>query len=146
MYLDFLGFSICTPLDNFSWSQYKSLYLDFLGFRFAPPPPWPFFLKPLYKFIPAVSGGVNRISICIPLNHFSWSHYKSLYLDLFRISNCTPFDHFSWSHYKSLYLDFLGFRFAPPPMIIFPEVTIKVYIPRFFRISIFTPPPLDHFS
>ena len=31
-------------------------------------------------------------------------------------SICTTnhFDHFSWSHYESLYLDFLGFRFAPP--------------------------------
>ena len=30
----------------------------------------------------------------------------------FRIA---PHEHFSWGHYKSIYLDFLGFRFAPPP-------------------------------
>ena len=44
-----------------------------------------------------------------------------------------PLERFSWSHYKSLYLDFLGFRIAPP-LCFFPEGTIKVYSWIFFWI------------
>ena len=91
----------------------------FLGIRFAPPPP--------------------------PLERFSWSHYKSLYLDFlgFRIAPPLVFFFseatikvytwiFFWSHYKSLYLDFLGFRIAPPLVFFFSEATIKVYTSIFF--------------
>ena len=57
----FFRISNCTPsLESFPEATMEVYTCILIGFRFAPPPPWSFFLKPLYKSIPAVSGGVER--------------------------------------------------------------------------------------
>ena len=84
---------------------------------------------------------------CTPLESFSWSHYKCLYLILFKISNCTPppFEFFflkplsksilcisSEATIKIYTWICLGFRIAPPPWVFFPGATIKIYTVHFF--------------
>ena len=121
----FLGFHIAPPPPLRGFPEATIQVYTWILSRISnctPPPPWTLFLRPLYKYIP----GFFRISICTPLDQFSWSHYKSLYLDFlgFRLAHI-----FFWSHYKRLYLDFLGFRFAHTPLSIFSEANIKVYTP-----------------
>ena len=59
----------------------------------------------------------------------------------FQISICIPppLDHFSWSHSKSLYLDCLDFNLHPPPWNFFPEATIKVYSWILSIFKVYTP-------
>ena len=64
-----------------------------------------------------------------PLRGFSWSHYKSLYLDFLGFWFAPPLDHFSWSHYKCLCLDFWDLDLHTH---FFSEATIKVYSWMFY--------------